>query len=101
MFILLPDENDLENNLSQDPINVLNLLENTQEYLKCGESDKIINTAENATKLEVNDEKQDLHSEGYESPVKVRKPPRVKSSTPTNERPQYYTNMNACRTRSN
>lgn len=77
------------------------MLENTQEYLKCGESDKIINTAENATKLEAEEKKQDPQSEGYESPVKIKKPPRIKTSTPTNERPQYYTNMNACRTRSN
>lgn len=80
---------------------MLNLLQNTQEYTKCGESQKIINTPENSNRLdslELNEEQ--TNTEHYESPIKFRKNSNRPSLTPITDTPQY-TNMDACKTNKN
>lgn len=63
-------------------------MEKLQPYVKCGDSDKVLEPVlDNTLKIEEN-----LVSQGYESPIKFdNKSARPK--TPTNESPQYYTDM--------
>lgn len=73
----------------------MNYLEKLEQYVKCGESQKLLEPALNLTESSGNRPSLNI-TEGYETPVKVRtKTERTK--TPTNECPQYYTDMEACK----
>lgn len=84
---------DLEPLKSPDISETSNLLENSAQYVKCGESNKLISEDEDKEipiqNITCND------TQGYETPVKIRRKEGV--TTPTNECPQYYTNMNSAR----
>lgn len=81
---------------SPDPSETSNLLENSQQYVKCGESNKLIETVEDRIDAVLEGSPINTNTEGYETPVKTRRSSDMK--TPTNECPQYYTNMDAART---
>ncbi|RZC39370.1 proto-oncogene tyrosine-protein kinase receptor Ret, partial [Asbolus verrucosus] len=67
--------------------NPLNYLSKSQSYIKCGSADKF---PENSNFLREPDNNQnDINTQGYETPVKISK----KIQTPTNDCPQYYTDM--------
>ena len=73
----------------------VNYLGKLEQYVKCGESQKLLEPAPNSTESSGNGT-GDNATEGYETPVKIRtKTDRTK--TPTNECPQYYTDMEACK----
>lgn len=67
-----------------------NYLSKSQSYVKCGESDKMLQP-ESEQEIPVAVNIIENGTVGYETPVKVKCNGHVK--TPTNEFPQYYTDM--------
>lgn len=65
-----------------------NYLSKSQSYVKCGESDKMLEVPESEP-ITINITEN--QTQGYETPVKVKCNGHLK--TPTNECPQYYTDM--------
>ncbi|XP_044267158.1 proto-oncogene tyrosine-protein kinase receptor Ret [Tribolium madens] len=68
-----------------DPVNYLS---KSQSYIKCGSADKFQESA--GFLAEPDDNQNDINARGYETPVKV---PKKVVHTPTNDCPQYYTDM--------
>lgn len=68
----------------------LNYLNRSQSYVKCGETEKMLNSQEENTVATGSINNNNNNTQGYESPIKIK---RVQ--TPTNECPQYYTDMAA------
>ncbi|XP_017782379.1 PREDICTED: proto-oncogene tyrosine-protein kinase receptor Ret [Nicrophorus vespilloides] len=90
------DENDNQNIIVKEELFEENL-ESNQEPEKCGDSSKLLDEP----KLNNNGTNQlspakDL-TQGYETPVKLM---TKRAQTPTNENPQYYTNMDLGKTSS-
>ncbi|XP_015839320.2 proto-oncogene tyrosine-protein kinase receptor Ret [Tribolium castaneum] len=67
--------------------NPVNYLSKSQSYIKCGSADKFQESADFLAEPDNN--QNDINARGYETPVKVPK----KVQTPTNDCPQYYTDM--------
>lgn len=81
------------NNLEGQKIETdqLNYLNRSQSYVKCGETEKMLKPShENTAASSSNNNNNNNNPQGYETPVKLK---RVQ--TPTNECPQYYTDMAA------
>lgn len=82
-YFCSPFEENSTSNAS--PEKNVNYLSKSQSYVKCGAVDKLQNNL-----FEESDSNQnDIGTKGYETPVKVR------DKTPSNEFPQYYTDMAA------
>lgn len=75
-----------------DPATQLNYLNRSQSYVKCGETEKMLTPPQETATANRNSitNNNNNNTEGYETPVKIK---RVE--TPTNECPQYYTDMDA------
>lgn len=76
----------------KDITDQLNYLNRSQSYVKCGETEKMLESSseETTTASSSNNNNNNNNTQGYETPVKIK---RV--VTPTNECPQYYTDMAA------
>lgn len=84
IFNVIEEEEIEEKEKSTTP--TINYLSKSQSYVKCGETDKMLN--------DLQDEKEHSSAtQGYETPVKIRN--NNHPQTPTNECPQYYTDMAA------
>ncbi|GJQ71371.1 hypothetical protein Trydic_g11101 [Trypoxylus dichotomus] len=78
-------------NNNKELLSSINYLEKLQPYVKCGDSDKVLEPVMDNT-LKVENETVSVLAQGYESPIKFEnKSSRPK--TPSNESPQYYTDM--------
>nr|XP_022910564.1 proto-oncogene tyrosine-protein kinase receptor Ret isoform X1 [Onthophagus taurus]XP_022910572.1 proto-oncogene tyrosine-protein kinase receptor Ret isoform X2 [Onthophagus taurus] len=88
-------EENIENSNNNSPVAPsVNYLDKLQQYVKCGESDKLLN---DNSQVEYNNITNvalttNLSTQGYESPNKLPNTTE-RSVTPTNECPQYYTSM--------
>lgn len=67
----------------------MNYLSKSQSYVKCGSGDKFQDKSNFLTGPDNN--QNDINTQGYETPVKIPN----KIQTPTNDCPQYYTDMAA------
>lgn len=85
-FRTILDDSDNTLDGDKETTEQLNYLNRSQSYVKCGESDKILETTAACSSHNNNN----ANTQGYETPVKIK---RVQ--TPTNECPQYYTDMAA------
>lgn len=74
----------------KDTTEQLNYLNRSQSYVKCGETDKMLDGSQEFTVPSSSNLNNNNNVQGYETPIKIK---RVK--TPTNECPQYYTDMAA------
>lgn len=66
-------------------------MEKLQPYVKCGDSDKVLEPVLDNT-LKVGNDTVVVTTQGYESPIKFENKSN-RPKTPTNESPQYYTDM--------
>lgn len=89
---IIPDESDdTTSDKQKDATDQLNYLNRSQSYVKCGETEKMLESSdENTTASSSHNNNNNNNTQGYETPVKIK---RV--VTPTNECPQYYTDMAA------
>lgn len=93
IHIIVTEELDsTETSKSPDPSETSNLLENSSQYIKCGESNKLLGEEDEKAMSSPVALRGD--TQGYETPIKTI---RKEVTTPTNECPQYYTNMCATR----
>lgn len=85
-------DNNTPDERKDSTIDQLNYLNRSQSYVKCGDTDKMLNTNDEEQKqtITASSSNNNNNTQGYETPVMVK---RVK--TPTNECPQYYTDMAA------
>lgn len=78
--------------ITDKPSNKLNYLKNNDSEEKCGETQKFLPHVVDAVQKKENGNKYEntinIH-QGYETPVKIPRPVK----TPSNEDPQYYTDM--------
>lgn len=68
-------------------------MEKLQPYVKCGDSDKVLEPVLDESMQKSEPQEIIITTEGYESPIKFNNNKINRPKTPTNESPQYYTDM--------
>ncbi|KAK9751971.1 Protein tyrosine and serine/threonine kinase [Popillia japonica] len=85
------EDNDIITTTNNNKESSINYLEKLQPYVKCGDSDKVLEPVLDNT-LKVGNDTVVVTTQGYESPIKFENKSN-RPKTPTNESPQYYTDM--------